>query len=83
MDITTLITSMVPSTEDHITKKQRLLMIAAGGYLLYKALRKKEERNILETITAGVLVYRGLSGYLQESQQRKEPVYDNHYTNIR
>lgn len=58
-------------------------MIAAGGYLLYKALRKKEERNILETITAGALLYRGLSGYLQESQQRKEPVYDNHYTNIR
>lgn len=55
--------SIVPGLHVNVGKAERALMIAGGAYLLYRALSKKDERKVLEGITAGTMLFRGISGY--------------------
>lgn len=57
--------SVVPGLRVNVSKTERLLMVAAGTYLLYRALKKKKStpRKIAEGITAGTMLFRGISGY--------------------
>lgn len=57
--------SIVPGLRVNVSKTERVLMIAAGAYLLYRALNKKDSkpRKIAEGVTAGTMLFRGISGY--------------------
>lgn len=55
--------SIVPGLRVNVGKTERLLMIAAGTYLLYRALKKKDDKKIMEGITAGTMLLRGITGY--------------------
>lgn len=46
----------------NVSKIERIVMIAAGGYLLYNTISKKEN-NITKTSTAAALLLRGITGY--------------------
>ncbi|NRS88441.1 putative membrane protein [Flavobacterium sp. 7E] len=46
----------------NVPKLERVLMVAAGSYLLYKALSKKK-KNITKTTAASGMLLRGLTGY--------------------
>lgn len=50
------------SIKANVSKIERIVMIAAGGYLLYNAISKKE-KNIAKTSTAATLLLRGITGY--------------------
>lgn len=51
----------------NISNLERMFMVAAGSYLLYRSLSGKK-KNIAQGITGGTLLARGVSGYC--------PVYD-------
>src|SRR5690606_6729719 len=55
--------SIIPGLRVNISTSERLLMIAAGSYLLYRALKKDDRQKIMEGITAGTMLFRGISGY--------------------
>jgi len=55
--------SIIPGLRVNVSKPERLLMIAAGSYLLYRALKKDDKTNVLEGISAGAMLFRGVSGY--------------------
>lgn len=55
--------SIIPGLRVNVGKTERLLMIAAGTYLLYRALKKKDDKKIMEGITAGTMLLRGITGY--------------------
>lgn len=55
--------SIVPGLRVNISKTERLFMIAAGTYLLYRVLKKNDDKKIMEGITAGTMLLRGISGY--------------------
>lgn len=55
--------SIIPGLRVNVGKTERILMIAAGSYLLYRALKKKDKQKIAEGITAGTMLFRGISGY--------------------
>ncbi len=57
--------SIIPGLRVNVSKTERILMVAAGGYLLYRALKKKETnaKKVLEGVTAGTMLFRGISGY--------------------
>jgi uncharacterized membrane protein len=55
--------SIVPGLRVNVSKTERILMVAAGSYLLYRALKKKDKHNVAEGITAGTMLFRGISGY--------------------
>ncbi|MXN93100.1 DUF2892 domain-containing protein [Flavobacterium sp. Sd200] len=56
--------SIIPGLTVNIGKAERAIMIATGAFLLYDALRKKNKRKkIAEGITAGTMIFRGISGY--------------------
>lgn len=57
--------SMIPGLRVNVGKTERILMIAAGSYLLYRALRKKHSntKKVMEGVTAGTMLFRGISGY--------------------
>jgi len=59
--------SIIPGLTVNVGKVERILMVAAGSYLLYKAL-KGREKNTSKTLAAGTMLFRGVSGYC--------PVYD-------
>lgn len=59
--------SIIPGLKVNISTVERVLMVAAGSYLLYKAF-SKNKKNIGESITAGTMLFRGVSGYC--------PMYD-------
>lgn len=46
----------------NVSKLERIVMIAAGSYLLYRALSQKE-KNIPEGIAGGTMLARGISGH--------------------
>lgn len=50
------------SIKANVSKIERIVMIAAGGYLLYNAVSKKD-KNIAKTSTAAALLLRGITGY--------------------
>ena len=55
--------SLVPGLRVNVGTTERILMIAAGSYLLYRALQKKDDKKMLEGVTAGTMLFRGISGY--------------------
>lgn len=57
--------SIVPGLRVNVSKTERVIMIAAGAYLLYRALKKKDSKpkKIAEGVTAGTMLFRGISGY--------------------
>lgn len=55
--------SIIPGLRVNISKTERLLMIAAGTYLLYRVLKKNDDKKLMEGITAGTMLLRGISGY--------------------
>lgn len=57
----------IPGVEPNISTFERIATIIAGGYLLYDALAGKK-KSVLQGITGGTLLARGISGYC--------PVYD-------
>lgn len=50
------------SIKANVSKIERIVMIAAGGYLLYNAVSKKDKK-IAKTSTAAALLLRGITGY--------------------
>lgn len=58
---------VIKGLEPNVSKLERILMVAGGTYLLYKALSGKK-RNITQGIAGGTMLARGISGYC--------PVYD-------
>ena len=55
--------SIIPGLRVNVGTTERLLMIAAGSYLLYRALKKNDKKKVAEGITAGTMLFRGISGY--------------------
>jgi uncharacterized membrane protein len=55
--------SIVPGLRVNVGKTERAIMIAAGAYLLYRVLKKNDKSKIAEGITAGTMLFRGISGY--------------------
>jgi uncharacterized membrane protein len=55
--------SFIPGLRINVGKTERILMIAAGSYLLYRALKKKDSKKVSEGLTAGTMLFRGISGY--------------------
>lgn len=65
--IRTTDTNSKPLLKTNVSNFERILMIASGGYLLYKALSDKN-KSIAKAGTGGAMLLRGISGYC--------PVYD-------
>lgn len=57
--------SVIPGLRVNVGKTERILMIAAGSYLLYRALKKDHSntKKVMEGVTAGTMLFRGISGY--------------------
>lgn len=55
--------SAIPGLKVNVPKPERIAMIAVGAYLLYRALKKKDDQRVAEGIAAGTLLFRGVSGY--------------------
>lgn len=59
--------SLIPGLETNVGLLERILMVAAGSYLMYDALSSKKKK-VGQTIAAGGMLARGVSGYC--------PIYD-------
>lgn len=59
--------SLVPGLKVNVGTVERIAMVAAGSYLLYKALSGRK-KSIPQSIAGGAMLARGISGYC--------PVYD-------
>lgn len=59
--------SLIPGVEANVGTIERILMVAAGGYLLYSGLSGKN-KSITQSLAGGTMLARGISGYC--------PVYD-------
>ena len=55
--------SIVPGFRVNVGKTERIIMIAAGSYLLYRALTKKDKQKTAEAVSAGTMLFRGVTGY--------------------
>jgi uncharacterized membrane protein len=55
--------SIIPGLTVNVGTAERIFMVAAGSYLLYRALKKKDNKKIAESITGGTMLFRGISGY--------------------
>lgn len=55
--------SIIPGLRVNMSNTERVLMVAAGSYLLYRALKRKNHKKVLEGLTAGTMLARGISGY--------------------
>jgi len=55
--------SVIPGLRVNVSTAERILMVAAGSYLLYRALKKNDKRKAVEGITAGTMLFRGVTGY--------------------
>lgn len=55
--------SIVPGLRVNVGTAERIFMVAAGSYLLYRALKKKDQKKVAEGITGGTMLFRGISGY--------------------
>lgn len=59
--------SLIPGRHVNVSTVERIAMVAAGSYLLYKALAGKK-KNIPQSVAGGTMLIRGISGYC--------PLYD-------
>ena len=55
--------SIIPGLRVNVSTTERLIMIAAGSYFLYRALKKDDNAKVAEGIAAGTMLFRGISGY--------------------
>lgn len=57
--------SLIPGLRVNVGKTERIIMVAAGAYLLYRALKKDHSntKKIMESVSAGTMLFRGISGY--------------------
>jgi len=55
--------SIIPGLRVNISTTERILMIAAGSYLLYRSIKKDDRKKITEGIAGGTMLFRGISGY--------------------
>lgn len=55
--------SIIPGLRVNISKPERIAMVAAGAYLLYRALKRKDDKKAIEGFAAGTVLFRGISGY--------------------
>jgi uncharacterized membrane protein len=55
--------SIIPGLKVNVSTAERILMVAAGSYLLYRALKKNNNKKAAEGLTAGTMLFRGISGY--------------------
>jgi len=55
--------SIVPGFRVNVGKTERIIMIAAGSYLLYRALTKNDKQKTAEAVSAGTMLFRGVTGY--------------------
>lgn len=57
--------SIIPGLRVNVGKTERIIMVAAGAYLLYRALKKdhSKTKKVMEGVTAGTMLFRGISGY--------------------
>lgn len=55
--------SVIPGLRVNVGTAERIFMVAAGSYLLYRALKKNDNKKIAESITGGTMLFRGISGY--------------------
>jgi len=57
--------SIIPGLRVNVSKTERIIMVAAGAYLLYRALKKdhSKTKKVMEGVTAGTMLFRGISGY--------------------
>lgn len=55
--------SIVPGLRVNVSTPERIFMVLAGGYLLYRALKKDDKQKVSEGITGGTMLLRGISGY--------------------
>lgn len=60
--------SLIPGVEANVSTVERILMVVAGGYLLYNSLSKKN-KSVGQAIAGTTMLARGISGYC--------PVYDS------
>ncbi|MBF6608185.1 MAG: DUF2892 domain-containing protein [Flavobacterium sp.] len=54
--------SIIPGVDINVGKWERIAMVAAGSYLLYRALTANK-KNVPESIAGGTMLLRGISGY--------------------
>lgn len=59
--------SLIPGVEANVSTIERILMVAAGGYLLYSGLTGKK-KSVAQSVAGTTILARGISGYC--------PVYD-------
>ena len=59
--------SLIPGVQANVSTIERILMVAAGGYLLYSGLSGKN-KSVAQSLAGGTMLARGISGYC--------PVYD-------
>lgn len=59
--------SLIPGVEANVSSIERILMVAAGGYLLYSGLSGKN-KSVAQSIAGTTMLARGITGYC--------PVYD-------
>lgn len=55
--------SIIPGLRVNVSTAERIIMVAAGSYLLYRALKKNDKSKAVEGITAGTMLFRGVTGY--------------------
>jgi len=55
--------SMIPGLRMNVSTAERIIMVAAGSYLLYRALKKNDTNKTAEGIAAGTMLFRGVTGY--------------------
>ena len=57
--------SFIPGLRVNVSTPERIFMVAAGGYLLYRAFKKQHsnQKKALEAVTAGGMLVRGITGY--------------------
>lgn len=54
---------IIPGLRTNVGTTERILMVMAGGYLLYRALKKDDKAKVAEGITGGTMLFRGITGY--------------------
>lgn len=59
--------SLIPGLDANVSNLERMIMVAAGGYLLYNAL-SRPKKSVPQTLAATTMLARGITGYC--------PVYD-------
>lgn len=55
--------SIIPGLRVNISTAERVVMLAAGSFFLYRALKKNDANKAAEGIAAGTMLFRGISGY--------------------